>query len=355
MSQATFQPTIHPWNQEVWQQLTLEPERSNHALLFHGNHGLGKKSLATALSHFVLTDNHSQSENLFLAGSHPDLHVIMPEILIETIKSAESKTNAEHALMASYAARYNEPHSGKPRKTITIDQIRKLSGALATHPHISQHRVIIVFAADAMNRNAANALLKSLEEPPSNTLFLIVSDEISTLPKTIRSRCSLVPFKAPEKNLGASWLKQQAVMPEQDCDTFLSIANNHPLQAIELFETDYLTSLKSVLTDVNHLWMRRIDITAAAKKWQDLDASTSLDILQKLGTDLLRLQLTDEPNDLFFVVQKPWVQSSSKKVGRQYLIEFIDELIQAKRMLATTVDPLLVMETVAQKVYKLPS
>jgi len=69
-----FHPLIHPWNQEVWQNLTLEPERANHALLLTGGAGLGKRDIAFALAHFVLTDNHSQSENLFNAGSHPDLH-----------------------------------------------------------------------------------------------------------------------------------------------------------------------------------------------------------------------------------------------------------------------------------------
>ena len=71
---ANFIPNIHPWNQEIWQHLTNEPERANHAMLFAGNRGLGKQELAFALAHFVLVDNHSQSESLFNAGSHPDAH-----------------------------------------------------------------------------------------------------------------------------------------------------------------------------------------------------------------------------------------------------------------------------------------
>ena len=71
---ANFIPNIHPWNQEIWQHLTNEPERANHAMLFAGNRGLGKQELAFALAHFVLVDNHSQWESLFNAGSHPDAH-----------------------------------------------------------------------------------------------------------------------------------------------------------------------------------------------------------------------------------------------------------------------------------------
>jgi len=346
-----FEPLIHPWNQEVWQQLTLEPERSNHALLIHGDKGLGKQDIATSLAHFVLTDNHTQSASLFNAGSHPDLHVIMPEALSEDYKSSN---DPRLDLISSYSNRYLEPHSGKPRKTITIDQIRKLSSALVTHPHISKFRIILIFAANTMNRNAANALLKSLEEPPANTLFLIVSDEISVLPKTIRSRCSLVGLKAPDRKSASAWLAQQNIIPDTELDTYLSIANNHPLRAIELFQSDYLVSLKAVLTDINHLWMRRIDVTNAAKKWQTLGASTSLDILYKLAVDLLRFQLSDSPPDIYFPVQRSWVNSSSKKVKRECLIRLIDELNHSKSMLTTTVDELLVLETVAERAHSLP-
>ncbi len=346
-----FKPNIHPWNQVIWQNLTLEPERSNHALLFHGNQGLGKRSLAAALGHFVITKDHDQSAKLFDAGSHPDLHVLMPEVLIDELKQQQG---GEHQTLSEYGARYIEPHSGKPRKTITIDQVRKLSAALTTHPHISQHRVIIIFAAQTMNRNAANALLKSLEEPPANTLFLIVSDEVSLLPKTIRSRCSLVSFTAPDRATALTWLEQQGSMPADECNTYLSVANNHPLQAIALYQGGYLGDLKAVLTDVNHLWMRRVEITGVAKKWQTIGASTSVDILQKLATDLLRFQLSEQPHAVFFPVQRPWVQTSSKKVSRPALLELIEELNNAKRLLSTTVDPLLVLETVAKRTFSLP-
>ncbi len=347
-----YQPFIHPWNQEVWQQLTLEPERSNHALLLHGNAGLGKKSLTEALAHFVLTENHSQSQSLFSAGSHPDLHVIMPEAL-----SAEalSSPDSAHRLFAEYANRYLESHSGKPRKSIVIEQIRKLTAKLSTHPHISANRVIVIFASETMNRNAANALLKSLEEPPANTLFLLVTDEPSLLPKTVLSRCSMVGFKAPDKSSALAWLNQQKVIPEDDCSTYLSMTNNHPLAAIQLFKEGYLADLKTIFTDINHLWMRRTEITGVAKKWHDLGPKTSLDIVHKLATDLLRFQLTDSPPEVFYPVQKPWIKSSSAKLERQKLLELLDELNSAHRLLATTVDPLLVLETVAQRVSTLPN
>jgi len=338
-----FIPTIHPWNQEIWQNLTMEPERSNHALLFNGDTGLGKADLAFALAHFVLTDNHAQSESLFNAGSHPDLHIVMPENAMSD------------ELPSQFAQRYIEPHSGKPKRAITIVQIRRLSQALTTHPHISKHRVIVIYQAETMNRNASNALLKSLEEPPANTLFIIVTDELSKLVKTIRSRCSLLNFRVPDPQSAKAWLGLQKVIPDAELDTYLAMANNHPLRAIELFQNDYLSSLKAVFTDVNGLWMRKSEVTQVAKNWQGIGGLEVIDVLQKLTSDLLKTHLSDTVSDVFFPVQQAWVASSSRKLSKVKLVALIDDLNYAKKMLATTVDELLVLESVSNKIRVLPA
>lgn len=340
---ARFSPTIHPWNQDIWQSLTLEPERSNHALLFNGDAGLGKKDLALALAHFVLTDTHSQSETLFQAASHPDFHVIMPE------------SEVKDDLLGDFAKRYLEHHSGKPKKTITIEQIRRLSQSMDTHPHISVHRLILIFYAETMNKNAANALLKSLEEPPANTLFIIVSDELSKLAKTVRSRCSLVNFRQPDFESAKAWLKLDGRLPASDIDTYLSMSNNQPLKAIRLHQDDYLGALKIIFTDVNNLWMKRAEVTQVAKNWHDLGSAKSVDILQKLATDLLRNALTESPKNVFFPVQQSWVSSVSSKFSKAKILAVVDELNYAKRMLSTTVDELLVLETLSNKFCKLPA
>jgi len=310
--------------------------------LFCGDAGLGKRDLAVSLAHFVLTDNHSQSENLFNAGSHPDLHVLLPEC------------HAGDDLIGDYARRYLETHSGKPKKGITIEQIRRLSETLTTHPHIGSHRLILIMFAETMNRNATNALLKSLEEPPANTLFVIVSDEVSKIAKTIRSRCSLINFKAPDYQAAEAWLNMQGVITQDQIATHLAMANNHPLKAQTLYQEGYLASLKSVFTDVNGLWTQRSEVTKVAKKWQELGSQTCIDILQKLTTDLLRCQLSSEPKTFFFPVQASWLKTTSQKLSRERLTDVIDELIYAKKMLATTVDELLVLETVSSKVKRLP-
>lgn len=340
---AEFEPVLHPWNQEIWQSLTNEPERANHALLFCGERGLGKRSLAQALAHFTMTEHHHQSASLFAAGSHPDLHVILPE------------ARAQEDWLGQVAQRYFEKHSGKPKKQITIDQVRKLSLALQTHSHISPTRVILIFSCEQMNASASNALLKSLEEPPANTLFVLVTDELSRLPATIRSRCSMVPFRTPTESQALAFLTHHAQIPEAQLSTYLSMANNQPLMAIELFESQHIDLLKQVFKDVNGLWMQRVEPTQIAQHWLKKGPKTVVNVLQKLTNDLLRCQLAQNPPSLFYPVQYSWLSSSAQKLSRRHLLGFIDELSEAKRLLNTTVDELLILEALSIKVGRLPA
>ena len=337
---------LHPWNQTLWQQLTTESDRRSHALLLTGHKGLGKLDFGFALAQHVIGDNHSQSATLFQAGSHPDMHMLMPE--------AELVELEEDDLKAVFSRRYQESHSGKPRRNITIDQVRKLSEALSTHPHISKTRVILIAFAESLNRNAANALLKNLEEPPGQTLFILISDEVSLITATIRSRCSLVPMRTPTTSVGRDWLTQHGSVPVEEIDQYLAMANGQPLAAIELYKSGYIDTLKAVFTDVNGLWSHKRQVVEAAKHWQDIDAATCVEVLQKLCVDLLRCKLSPEPQQVFFPVQLSWIQSSSTKLSTTALLDALDELSEARRLLRTTVDRLLVLETLAGKIQAMP-
>ncbi|MFN8186687.1 MAG: hypothetical protein U0R69_06385, partial [Gaiellales bacterium] len=126
-----------------------------HAYLFHGPPGVGKRSLATAFAGSLLGD-HDRVER----GSHPDLYVLEP--LGDQIR---------------------------------IDAIRELRRDLHMRPFEGSRRVYLVFGADVLNDDAADALLKDLEEPPAYAVIVLVADEIGSLPATLRSRCQLVPFR----------------------------------------------------------------------------------------------------------------------------------------------------------------
>jgi len=126
-----------------------------HAYLLHGPSGVGKRDLAMLFAAELLGD-HARVER----RSHPDLYVLEP--LGDQIR---------------------------------IDEIRELRHDLHMRPFEASRRVYLVFGADTMNEDAADALLKDLEEPPAYAVILLVADDLGPLPETIRSRCQLVPFR----------------------------------------------------------------------------------------------------------------------------------------------------------------
>ena len=126
-----------------------------HAYLFHGPAGVGKRELARRFAAELLGD-HARVER----GTHPDLYVLEP--LGDQIR---------------------------------IDDVRELRRDLHMRPFEASRRVYLVLGADMMNEDAADALLKDLEEPPPYAVIVLVAEDLGPLPDTIRSRCQLVPFR----------------------------------------------------------------------------------------------------------------------------------------------------------------
>lgn len=146
--------------------------RLHHGWILAGPPGIGKAALAREIALCLLageeecgavTESHPAAR-LFAAGTHPDYAEL----------------------------RRLERDSGELARNIGVDQVRGLSRLLSTAPSISRRRVILIDAADDMERSAANALLKNLEEPPRDTIFLLVSHAPSRLLPTIRSRCRML-------------------------------------------------------------------------------------------------------------------------------------------------------------------
>lgn len=194
--------------QQKWLMSMIGQERLHHGLILAGRKGLGKFLFAQHGATALLSQEDSpqvtstaaparlsdmaaaQAERLVEQDHHPDLHVVRPGP-----RNDKERKKAE---------------KGQPferSRNISVDQIRELQRRFSTRPTMGRNRVIIIDAADNLERAGANALLKSLEEPSANTYFFLVSHNPGSLLPTIRSRCQILRFEP---------------LPEQDMQQFIN-------------------------------------------------------------------------------------------------------------------------------------
>jgi DNA polymerase III subunit delta' len=202
--------------------------RLPHAILIQGAEGQGEFEFGRAAALSLLCEKPLPDGrgcgaclacNWFGQGNHPDFRLLVPE-----------------SLAPESAAEGAEPARKEKRsEQIRIEQVRDLSGFLAVGTHRAGLRVILLYPSEAMNPNTQNALLKSLEEPPPGTAFLLVTTRPEGLLPTVRSRCMKFSLPLPDRAKALAWLKEQGVgRPE----AALAEAGGAPLAALRAVETE---------------------------------------------------------------------------------------------------------------------
>lgn len=210
---------IYPWQSQQWQQIARQRQQNRlaHALLFQGPAGTGKKHFANELARAMLCKQpadsgtacgHCEFCNLVKAGTHPDLRLLKPT------PPATSTSN-------------------NPVLSIKIDALRDLYKTLSETSQFGGYRIAVIEDADKMPAQAANSLLKTLEEPGRDTLLVLVSSHPHRLPITIRSRCQSIRFQVPEAATAVEWLGESGV---SDIQTALKLAHGAPLLALDYVE-----------------------------------------------------------------------------------------------------------------------
>ncbi len=205
---------------KVWSGLQGRRQRMPHSLLLIGQKGLGKFDLARCFAASLLCESPQADGtacgkclacNWFAQGNHPDFRLLQPEALSEDVDAEDGKK--------------------KPSQQITIDQVRSLDEFFNVGTHRGGLRIVLVNPTEAMNRNTANSLLKTLEEPSPSTLFLMVSSEPMRLLPTIRSRCQVVPVPVPPAKVATKVLADEGV---ERADHWLALAGGAPGLALDM-------------------------------------------------------------------------------------------------------------------------
>ena len=229
------------WQKSNWQILTTshQNKRLGHGLLFHGANGIGKNAFAVEFAHWLLCEQpladkacgECKSCQLIKADSNPDILTLYPE---------------------------------EEGKAIKVDQVRELIQKVSLTSHGSGYRVIIISPADALNINASNSLLKTLEEPPANTFLILISDTPSKLMPTIRSRTQMVKFDLPLEGESLDWLNQQNL---ENAPLLLKLSAGAPLAAAAMAKDEGLAVRDKLFADWQALATGESDALESAAMW----------------------------------------------------------------------------------------
>ncbi len=290
---------LYPWQENDWQRLQALRARPPQGLLFKGNKGCGELELAINFAHAQLCQQPQTSGmacgtcpacHWLSQGAHPDFRLLLPPALaVEMLKRDENKTSIITAWITRVAEEALDEQSRKekkPSKEITIEQIRGMSDFLAMSAHQGGRRVIVIYPAEAMNHNAANALLKSLEEPPHDMLFILVTHKAQQLLPTILSRCVGFNLTAPDVSTAVAWLHTQGI---KQPEAALASAGFAPLLALQGDAQTGLDEREKLLAALRQ--PASLDVFALAEMLQKTEQVLVVQWLQQWSFDLSAMKL----------------------------------------------------------------
>ncbi|HZP65154.1 MAG TPA: DNA polymerase III subunit delta' [Rudaea sp.] len=309
------------WHDEAWRTLAERRARGMlpHALLVCGPAGLGKRELASGFAAALLCQQPGADGSacgtcracqLVAAGSHPDLVHVGLELRDD----------------------------GKPRTEITVEQIRRLCERLALTAQFGGYQIAIVDPADAMNPSAANALLKTLEEPTPASIIVLLADEPARLPATIRSRCQRIELKLPGRDAAQAWLAAHGV-PAATAMQALDAAAGNPGIALAWARSDGLAVRERVIADLRALHTGKAAAVAIANRWAKEDVELHLWLLASVAGGEARAHAAGRDGPL----------ALTSRIEFTKLSAWFDRANRARRQLRGPLRPeLVVLEALAE-------
>ncbi|MBS1184905.1 MAG: polymerase delta prime subunit [Proteobacteria bacterium] len=261
----------YPWLEAAWQRVLSTKARPAQALLLAGPRGVGKGALAQAWAQALLCEapqpdgaacGSCAACHWFETGGHPDFRLV-------TLQEKAGKEGETRLATA-----------------IEVDQAREAVDFVQLSTYRAGFRVVLVDPADSLNLAAANALLKVLEEPPLNTVFVLVSDQPRRLLPTIRSRCTRLDIGLPPVELAQQWLVGQGV---EDASNLLALSGGTPLDARRWSEGGELDERRAVLEGLAR--PDQVDPVTLGERWKAVSPQTWHNVAFKWLGDLLAVKL----------------------------------------------------------------
>ncbi len=316
----------YPWQQLQWHnvQQQLRLGRMPHAILMAGAEGQGKLDFARQLAHSMLCQTSDDQGHacgqcgacqLIAAQTHPDLFMLQAE---------------------------------ERGKVIKVDDVRQLSAKLHLTSQYGGYKVAIIVDAHDMNINAANSLLKTLEEPTSDAVLMLVSSSPQKLPITVRSRCQAINFTVPDAQQATSWLQAQDI---EQASELLRLAHGAPLLAMELQQSDLLAHHKQLLSALISV-AKNQSVVEQAEQLHKLPLSYLLNWLQDWVQDLIKLHLCGNAAILVHAAQQIELNQLVPRSSLAGLYEYLDQLTKNRQLQSIPLNTQLLWEDLLLSWYK---
>jgi len=312
------------WQTKIWQQFCLAKKSNHlpHALLLQGAENTGKLKFANSVVKSLLCEAQDKQDQ-------PDEQ----DNCVACHQCRSCKT---------YAANSNPDYLHidliEDKQQISIDQIRAMNVFLTLSRSFNTYRVVLISNAERMNKNAANGLLKSLEEPADNSVIILLTSQASVLLPTIKSRCQILHLPTPNKQQTIEWLQHKTGKNSQ-FQQELEIAQGKPLAALEV--DDELIAMRSdLLSDVLNIVHEKSSIIDIAKKWHKQDRNRLLDWQIGWITYLLSAQYKAVPDDQ----GTERLAELKNNILLHSLWDLYDQLLKQKKIVHTSVNPLIFIE-----------
>ena len=278
-----------------------------HAVLIHGPEGTGRRLLALwlvgrllglrdiDLSPAIVASNSLEAEAL---PQHPDFQLVQPE---------------------------------PDKRSISIERVRRLIAFLNLTSHQAGTKVALVNPAHTMTHQAANSLLKTLEEPPGDSSIILVAAAHSRLPATIVSRCRRVRIAAPAYAEANDWLKRQD--PDVDWSPFLELAGGAPLSALRLKHSDFAKHATGLNDDIAALLERKLTPAGVARRWADVDPDLCLQWLYRRVSQEIRVASGITKEDMQQVAGLGYLQYPTESLNIEASFADLREISELRRLL----------------------
>lgn len=318
--------SLPPWLNPHWMRLQAaqRAQRLPHALLIVGARGLGKRELAEQLARALICRTPQANGqgcglcpdcHLFAAGHHPDLLRVGPD-------------------------------PGSKSGEIPIAAIRSFQEREALTPSRAARKVVLIDPADRLNTAAANALLKTLEEPPGQSLLCLIAEHGARLPATIRSRCQQIRLATPPEAEALNWLAASGIA-RAEAQVRLRLAHGAPLGARDGIDAEQLSARAPFLDALLALVRGERDPLREAATWNQLGLALSLDWLLSVLCDLVRLAATPNPPRLEYPDQREILLGLVQRLDLDDAHQLLRRVLQARALSDSTLNAQLLLESLA--------